>query len=160
MNKKQKDLVTFLVIFGMGTFLYIRSVDFPLGAKAFPQVIIISVLVLTVVMIARSFLPARKTAKSETEPSVGQGDEEQERSASTRLKTQPAVVLAAMIAYVALINVLGFFVTSILFVPGLIYYMGLRSWRAVLLPSVVLLVFVYVLFVTQLRVPLPTGILM
>lgn len=69
-------------------------------------------------------------------------------------------MFAATILYLLLINALGFFFSSFLFMIGMVTILGFRSLMAIFAPALILLVFLYFLFVLQLRVSLPKGVLL
>ena len=54
---------------------------------------------------------------------------------------------------------LGFFSASILFMPAVMLYMGYRKPIPLVCVTAGMLAFIYVLFVVQLKVKLPDGIL-
>lgn len=69
------------------------------------------------------------------------------------------VMLLLIIAYVILINVLGFFVSSTLYMLASMVYMGARKAKGMVITVFFMLIFIYFLFVMQLKVPLPHGLL-
>lgn len=72
----------------------------------------------------------------------------------------PAVTFTALCIYLALISVLGFFTASSLAAIFFMFYFGLKSYVQMLFVLVLMNTFVYLLFVWQLRISLPTGLLL
>jgi hypothetical membrane protein len=63
-----------------------------------------------------------------------------------------------LLAYVVLINVLGFYVSSLLFIAGTLIFFKIKPLYIVI-TTVVFLVLIYGGFSTFLHVPLPRGLL-
>lgn len=72
----------------------------------------------------------------------------------------PAVTFTALCIYLALISVLGFFTASSLAAIFFMLYFGLKSYVQMFFVLVLMNTFVYLLFVWQLRISLPTGLLL
>jgi putative tricarboxylic transport membrane protein len=70
-----------------------------------------------------------------------------------------ALVLLALLLYVALLDILGFFPCTLLLLIFLFRVVEPYSWYTVLLASVLSLVSVYAVFVLLMDVRLPSGIL-
>ncbi len=70
-----------------------------------------------------------------------------------------ALVILALVLYVALLNTLGFFICTLLLLIFLFRTVEPYPWHIVLLASVLSLAAVYVLFVLLMDVRLPSGIL-
>jgi hypothetical protein len=70
---------------------------------------------------------------------------------------KPMLALAASIAYVALMSVAGFFLTTTLFLVGLSLMLGVRSWRMIGLTAIILMPLIYAFFVAFLGARLPQG---
>jgi hypothetical protein len=69
------------------------------------------------------------------------------------------IVYAMIVAYVVLFILTGFFPATIIFCPCIMLYYGIRKVKILFLVTAILALFVYLLFVVQLRVMLPVGIL-
>ena len=69
------------------------------------------------------------------------------------------IVYGLTIAYIILIVVIGFFPATIIFCPAIMLYFGIRKVKTLIIATVAQAVFVYLLFVIQLNVPFPAGII-
>ncbi|NLZ53977.1 MAG: tripartite tricarboxylate transporter TctB family protein [Thermoanaerobacteraceae bacterium] len=67
----------------------------------------------------------------------------------------PLAVFVIIAVYILLIKHIGFFVSTILFVPALMVFYGVRNIHLILLTDVLLNLFVYVFFVKILNVIFP-----
>jgi putative tricarboxylic transport membrane protein len=68
------------------------------------------------------------------------------------------VVLGGLCVYIAVVDVLGFIVTTVLFVTAVVWAGSRAPWRSLAFAVVVTLA-ISVLFTRLLRVPLPPGVL-
>jgi len=72
----------------------------------------------------------------------------------------PMIAFLMILVYTLLIPRVGFFITSAIFMLIMMVWMGYRKIVPMLLTTAIMLGFIYFLFVIQLSVPLPSGILM
>ncbi len=68
-------------------------------------------------------------------------------------------VLLLIILYVFLLNIIGFFITSALFMAACLFITGYKHRVKMCLFTVLVLVGIYVVFIEYLNIPLPSGIL-
>ena len=71
----------------------------------------------------------------------------------------PAISFAIILGYVLLLEVIGFYVATALFLAGYMFYLGQRSWKVMLGATAGVLAFIYLLFTQALGTPLPHGLL-
>jgi hypothetical protein len=69
------------------------------------------------------------------------------------------LVMVATIVFVALLNVIGMVVGTVLFLIVLMRFLDRCAWPLTLMVSVATAAFVYLVFARWLRVPLPVGVL-
>lgn len=69
------------------------------------------------------------------------------------------ITTGAMVVYVVLLYVIGFFPASILMMIGLARGLGYKKWKPLIIGALVMMVFIYLLFVQFLAVPVPAGLL-
>lgn len=84
------------------------------------------------------------------------GEEEQ---LSVPVLKSPVGALIIIALYIALVQLIGFFPATILFIAVFMWYMGSKDWKTYAFTIVGLNMFVYLVFVLQLNVQLPKGIL-
>ena len=71
---------------------------------------------------------------------------------------RPIVVTIATAAYVPLIVGLGYFAATAVYLVAVTLFLGVRSWRAIVLAAMLLLPLMYAFFVGFLDANLPEGI--
>lgn len=68
-------------------------------------------------------------------------------------------VIVAMVAYVVLLNIFGFVISTLLFVAAVLFLMGERRWYLLIGIPIALVAVLYVVFRIALSIPLPIGFL-
>jgi len=91
--------------------------------------------------------------------SIVNGKKPRGKEVSIKEFRNPMIMYLLIIVYVLLMTKLGFFSASILFMPAVMLYMGYRKPIPLVCVTAGMLAFIYVLFVVQLKVKLPDGIL-
>ena len=74
--------------------------------------------------------------------------------------SSPLAAFVLMLGYVLLIEVLGFYSATVLFLIAFMYYMNVRSPLTLLSTTGILISFIYLLFSVALKVRLPVGLLL
>ena len=69
------------------------------------------------------------------------------------------LMFGGLAASLLLLEILGFMVTTTLFMAAVVFGLGVRSWRILASVPLVSAIGLYVIFAVWLRVPLPKGIL-
>ncbi|NWF92430.1 MAG: tripartite tricarboxylate transporter TctB family protein [Syntrophaceae bacterium] len=72
---------------------------------------------------------------------------------------RPAMLIAVLAAFVAVLEPLGYVLASPFLIAVVLRIMGIKSWRALLVTSLVLSIGTYLLFDWLLGITLPAGIL-
>ena len=142
------DIWLGLILMVFSAVFLAEATNFPEGSAQFPKFVLGLFFLLAAILFA---LGAIRTAKK-----TYKGD--------VRVDWRGAVgkahiVYALIVAYVILIVVIGFFPATIIFCPVIMLYYGIRSVKVLLLVTVIQALFIYLLFVVQLKVLLPHGIL-
>lgn len=147
-NKKKKKLDIdvyigiFLALFA-GFFLY-ESFKLHEIAAQFPKIILTILILLSIVLI---IIGLRKTANPEADKSDIQ--------LNLEIIQAPMVVFVIIAIYIFLINIIGFYLSTIIFVPALMIYYGVKNIRLLLITNIALNLFIYGLFTQLLKVMLP-----
>lgn len=132
------DVGTGLVLLAIEIFFYVMSLDFinPDAAR-WPKAILLISAILSILLVISGLretdyvAPEYKSLKA------------------------PLITLIMITLYAVAMDLTGFFVSTIIFCPLGMYMLGQRNWKAMIGVPVLLDVFVYVLFVTQLQMQMP-----
>lgn len=140
-----------IAVFSIFYYLDVRQLPEP-EERSLVVILLIGLGILLIVETGRSIVRGIKNRKDENNTSFFQ-------DLVKWLKGRQSLLLISMIAYVILIPIIGFYVTSFLFIVFLNYFLESRKiWELTVLPLVLLLL-IYLLFNVFLGVNLPEGFL-
>lgn len=136
--KLSQDRVAGVILLLICTGLFYEGWRYPADSRLFPLGLLTFLMIGAIVMIVR---PAQAPKGERGEPKK--------------------VLLTTLlcVAYVALVEVFGFFVATALFITAFMAMMGLRKPLIYIAAIVGVNLGIYLLFVWQLKVPMPIGIL-
>lgn len=145
----KQDVVLGIVIAAFGAAAFASTFRFPSSSTLFPRIVTLLLTALGLVLAGYSAALIRHPEKyPDSKP------------ASLRAMKYPAAAYVLIVAYVALIRVLGFYCSTVLFLACYMFFMNIRSWKTILLTELILMGFVYLLFNVGLHVRFPVGLLM
>jgi putative tricarboxylic transport membrane protein len=136
-----------LVLLAIGVFIV--SQDFPSsvtnapGPAFFPQVIAVGIAGLAFAQFVFAVV----------------GDEVREHTISVEATRRVVIPIIYLVMYVLVLPLLGFFLTTIAFLVGLMYYSGARNLRISVPLSIIVGAVLQYVFVGFLHIPLPAGVL-
>jgi len=145
--KNLADIVGSLILILMGIVAIIGAIGLHVGTPTEPQPGFFPfmsgafILVLSLIILVRGWL--------------GRGN----RPAKFGEVRRPALLVVALIAFVAVLEPLGYLITSLIIVALVLRIMGIRSWRVLLTTSFAMSIGTFVLFDRLLGIALPVGIL-
>ena len=148
MNEKRKinnDVFIGLVLAAIAGFFYYEATKIHPAAAQFPKIMLALLFIMSMLLFA---LGVRKTLKPEL---WGKSD----LSLSFKIIRTPLIVFFIISGYLALMYFTGFFISTIIFIPAIMLYYGVKSIRTILLTNICLNLFVYLVFIRLLNVVLP-----
>lgn len=144
MKKYDKILTIALLILEVFYFILIKQL--PEKAARYPYFVLGLLVFLTIILAINAFVIKSK-------------DDEEESDKFKDVKIgQFLFIIFASAAYIALIEIVGFFTTTVVYL--LIVMLGLKNsvkWSVI--TSILFPIFIYFVFVSFLRVPVPKGFL-
>ena len=160
-TKAFANLVASILLLFFEIWAYIQTLDFKVVKKAavqpasFPQVMCLGMMLFTVVLLIQSTL--KLIRMKEDDPLA-------EPAASIDFVKDKGVlagvfVIALCIAYVALFEVLGYVLASALVAGAIMWLIGKRDIRQILLVSVLVPLAMWLIFYKLLTVNIPMGVL-
>ncbi|MGI5962668.1 MAG: tripartite tricarboxylate transporter TctB family protein [Lawsonibacter sp.] len=141
-----QDLVIGLIVSGIGIFGIVNAMGMPDGTRPYTLVVTSIFTVLGLLLTGRSIYFRHKPSHDCSVVTVKE-------------MINPMIAFLMILVYTLLLNVIGFFVTSAIFMLVMMVWMGYRKIPQMVLTTGIMLGFIYVLFVFQLKVVLPSGIL-
>jgi putative tricarboxylic transport membrane protein len=164
-----RDIAAGLVLLGLAVTVWLAAEAIPksplggqIGADGFPKLLAGSLGVLAVLLIGQTLLARRGSAvraasARPVEPSASPR-EPMETASAGRHHMRAAGMLAIGVLYVALLETLGFVLSTLLLLLAVALYNGRRPTLGLAAVAVIGAALLYVLFVRLLGVPLPPGI--
>ena len=158
--------VTMIIVFPAFSLFYLRqatTVPLPkrellVSPRGFPTTIAVAMVIVSVLL---AVLQVLKLVRKQRATRAGTAFDEPEDDDRERITCwrDAWVTFGALIAYIAVFTVLGFALSTPLFLAGLSTYLSPRHWIRNVIVSVVFSAAVYYLFAYLLGVQLPGGLL-
>ena len=160
-TKAFANLVASLILLAFEIWAYVQTLGFKVVKKAavqpatFPQVMCIGMMLFTIILLIQSIL--KLINMKEDDPLA-------EPAASINFLKNKGVlagifVIALCIAYVALFEVLGYVLISAIVAAAIMWLIGKRDIRQILLVSVLVPLLMWLVFYKLLTVNIPMGVL-
>jgi len=152
-------VLTAFAVFGLIASALIKvgaAVTDPIGPARYPQLLFVLFLALSLVYLVRQVVKVVQERRAPaTAVEAEDAEEDPEKSVSV---LRPVLVVAALVGYVLVLDILGYVVatTLLLFAIHIIFGVRQKWWFAVIV-SVVASVILKLFFGELLLVPLPTG---
>lgn len=148
MKNIHSDTFIGMVMLLVSAYFYSLTTAMPEGPAVFPKLILLILMALSLVIMSQGLI-ASYQAKLK-------GHAVERYFQKIR---GPATIYVALCLYVALIEVLGFFAASTIASAFFMAFFGIRSYTRILMVLTGINVFIYLLFVWQLKIALPSGML-
>lgn len=133
-------------------FFFVLTWEFPKESSYFPRFFTCALMIISIFIIGQG---VKKTRAAQT----GEKAEGAEIPLTCHELRLPMIGLAAIAGYIAAINFVGFFVSTGLFLIGAMWFLKVRSVPMLLISTLAMEGFIYLLFVVQLKLTMPSGIL-
>ncbi len=143
-KSRVQDLIIGIICAAIGIWAWTVSLAFPETTQMYTHVALIAFIGLSLILIVWSITHAK----------VPGGE-----VVNAKVFANPMLTFIMILVYVLLLEKIGFFVCSTVFMLGFMWFMGYRKPLTMVLTTVGMLGFIYLLFVYELRVSLPSGIL-
>lgn len=143
---KRADLISSIIVMAVAIFFFYQTFAFPdtgadseTGPEFIPRIFSTLLMILGIILFIKSF-----TTKEE--------------APTTKVK-MIALTIGILFVYMLLINFLGFYSSTILFVLVLLLITNIRKIALLITVPISIALFIFVFFENLLTVPIPTGIL-
>ena len=147
---KKSDIILIAAVYAITAFFFVMVLQYPSDVRIYPIFIMVVLAVLTTMHLIKCLIQFAREKRIENDMPL----------LFEHFKAkQFFIVFAMLFAYVILINVLGFYISSLLFIAGTLVFFKIKPLYIVI-TAVVFLVLIYGGFSTFLHVPLPRGLLL
>lgn len=152
-----KDLYLALMVILFSIVSYIIALPYPDNSAYFPRFIIILLGFLGCLILIKELRNIIKTRVSEPKTRPEAGD-------SIPLFHRPAFIKVTLMIvsssiYLLVINWVGFFASALVYLPIMMWVLGIRKVRTIITATLVIVFFIYLIFGMFLKVPFPEGVL-
>lgn len=147
-SRLNQDVYTGFFLLIVASFFIYLSMDLILEARLFPLIFLILLVAFSILLIIKGL------RQKEFKPI----DDDEEKISVSLLK-KPIVIYIGILIYCLLIPLIGFFPSTIIFMITFIYINKYKNHKVALLTTLITMLSVYFVFVYQLNVNLPSGIL-
>jgi putative tricarboxylic transport membrane protein len=153
-KERKQDIIVSVIVLGISILFYINTKPLTPPADIFPKVVILTFAVLGIILLLKSIF-YKKYGEERTE----------EDSKEINNPKRRWISIVSLIVYTILIPIVGFYVTSALFVTLISIYLrgekqGVLGYIRPLLISCLVMAVLYGAFDVFLKVPVPGGILL
>ena len=160
-TKAFANLVASVILLAFEIWAYVQTLGFKIVKKAavqpatFPQIMCIGMMVFTVILLIQSIMKLQK---------MDPNDPMMEPSASINLLKNKGVqagmfVIVLCVAYAALFEVLGYVLASAIAAAVIMWLIGKRDVKQIVLVSVLVPLLMWLVFYKLLTVNIPMGVL-
>ena len=151
-----KDLYLggFLIL--LSVLSYIESLSYPYESAYFPRFIIMLLAILGVATVVKEIIKHKKA--SDIKQSETSSRDEKIAFWMIPKVRKVALMIFSSLVYMVVMNYVGFFVTTSVYLPIMMRFLGIRKLKTLFLSTFVVVFVIYMLFVAFLNVPFPEGI--
>lgn len=139
------DTISGLIIVSIALFFLSLTIKMPVGAARFPK-LVLSILGTLGFFLTLSGLRSSVINKDNSKETV-----------SIYSFRNPMIAISLIIFYVVLLTILGFYISTVIYIVLFMLFFQEKRIKNIVLTAIAINVFVYLLFVVQLKVQLPQG---
>lgn len=142
------DIYIGILMFFTSIYFYTLTLEMPQDPATFPQLILTILIVFSVLIFTKGFMTTKKVQK--TKEKIDRYFNRSKRS---------FILYISIVVYVISIDLIGFFTASTIASAFFITFFGIRNLKKIILLLLGINLFIYALFVWQLKIYLPSGLL-
>ncbi len=150
------DIVMSIFFIAAALLFFLESRDLPAETTRFPCICAGLMAFLSVFIMIGGF---RKMGEQRKKLAAGENAETEDYPFSWERMKFPVLAFAVILAYALGIIYIGFFVSTFVFMMVFMWLLRYRVWWKMLLVTVAMEAFVYIVFVTQLNLIFPRALL-
>lgn len=164
-SRVKSELLVLLLLFGYATYYYIevyslpsRTINLLLIGPVY-YVLAISTVLMVFFRVREALRHDQSVSKSERRHDLDQSDGSDDETSGKSMWMSGIAFAGTTLAYVLLLDTVGFVVSSFLYLSVLIFLLGTRSISLTLVLPAVVVGFLYLSMTVFLKFPLPQGFL-
>lgn len=145
---KKTDIGVVGVMYGVSILFLVMSTDLKKEAQTYPRFIIAVLMILTTLYVVQMLIAARRSGVTSGVQEIFDGF----------LPGQFFCVLAMILAYLILMYLVGFYISTVLLMVGCLLYLRVPKWQ-IIVAALAVIGLIYGAFTLFLGVKLPMGLL-
>jgi hypothetical protein len=149
MLTKDTYLAIIIVLFSIAA--YLATLSYPYQSAYFPRFILILLGALGCLLLVKAIKLKKSSASDE------KGDQPPFYQTHAFIKVSLMIIYSMV--YLLVITWVGFFSTTIVAIPIMIWLLGVRKPSTIIFSTSIVVFFIYLIFRTFLKVPFPEGLL-
>lgn len=155
MSMKIKERISAIIIFSLFAFAFFYSRSYPSIPKMVPTIVSLTGMLLSISLFVRTFSSKHNAEEGKKTPS------NKEISEDKKEQNKTFIAMAMLVVYILLIRVIGFYITSLIFINTLAYIIDGKNqkWWTYPVVSISILGFVYLVFGLFIKISFPRGFL-
>jgi len=140
------DRIISIILLIFCVLYFYLSLSLSIQSKTYPQIIILLLSFLSIVLLTIATFKGEKKIENKNN---------KEKIITSRV----FCVFIITLVYIFLIEKIGFYIDTEIFLVGLIYFLGVRNLKIVFFVPLLFTFFLFIIFRLLLRIPTPIGIL-
>jgi len=166
---KKTDLISAIIFLIIGILTILLSLNMDIGTfqnagtGLFPLILGIILTILSVIYLLKYLIASRKNLSAEKKTVNVKPESEQNKKkfnfAISDSVKQLVLTFSVLLFAAAFLNLLGFLLTSFIVEMALLKILKMKNWIIIIIASISISVFSYILFVIILNINLPKGFL-
>ena len=155
MVTKDTYLAVFIILISIAA--YIVSYPYPYNSSYFPRFIILLLGLLGAALLVKELRKGKTAQQIEQRKELASAEKIFSWNRSAPYKV--ILMAGSSIVYLIVLDQVGFFVTTLIYLPIMIRLLGVRKIRTIGISTCGVVFFIYLIFGMFLRVPFPEGLL-
>lgn len=146
----KRDVIVSVSLLCAYVVFFIESIDLKKTARTYPQVLLILCAIFTFMLLVNSIRIGRKAEKKESDEA---------KKMELTIVRDIAILCVGMVAYILLIDILGYITSTVLYTAGAMVFLKIRKPIVIAGVSIGVALFLYFMFNNVLGILLPAGFL-
>ncbi len=159
MKRNTITIIIGLLFLAVAVLFYVISLDMMREAYLLPRLLVYAIVVLSIGMIIESLIQHKKEQEKIEDEVASSGGWTAKASFDKAVAIKGTLFVLLIAIYVLLIQPLGYFIVTPLFIVGAFMLLKSTSFVVSIITAIGFSGFVYALFVVFLHLPVPMGIL-
>lgn len=142
------DAFISVVFLLFSAFMLFETFSLPAKTAKYPTAVIVGMLLFAAVTLYQALVATRN---------IDETTAEKAQYLKLHIVRRPLITALLVFAYTLCMDFVGFFTATALFLVAFMYYCGMKKWKVVLYSVIGMNLFIYLMFVLQLKIQFPQA---